>query len=402
MRAIPRQTKVLTIGVFLVMTGLTLVAPILPLYAREFGVTRTAAGGLISAFALARLVFDVGGGIASDRLGAKRVMLAGAVVLSLASVGAALAPNYGILLATRVLEGFGSAAFATAAMKLVIVTTDKDRLGRTMAFYQTGLLAGISVGPVLGGFAAEIGDFTTPFWLYAVLGALIAAGIWRYVEEPDTPITAVRDVYRAAGTLLRRPAFIALLVVAFVIFVMRAGARITLLPLYAGEALGFRESEIGLVIAAAALVNLAVVNPGGWLVDKVGRIPVLVAGLLAAALAITAHGWVTTFGSLLLLSAGFGVAAALLGIPPPTLAGDLAPPGAEGAAVGLYRTAADLGLVVGPLLVGWLAEGGAFDTAFAVVGLMLAGAAVVALAIGETRHRAGAEVGAGVDARLLD
>ncbi len=71
MKAVSRQTKVLTFGVFLTMTGLTLVAPILPLYAREFGVSRTAAGALISAFAIARLIFDVIGGIASDRVGSK-------------------------------------------------------------------------------------------------------------------------------------------------------------------------------------------------------------------------------------------------------------------------------------------------------------------------------------------
>ncbi|MCP4246785.1 MAG: MFS transporter, partial [bacterium] len=123
MKAIPYQTRVLTVGIFLTMTGLTLVAPILPLYAREFGVSRTAAGALISGFAAARLLFDVVGGFASDRVGARKVMLAGAGLLAVASVGAALAPNYPVLLLTRFLEGFGSAAFATSAMKFIIITT---------------------------------------------------------------------------------------------------------------------------------------------------------------------------------------------------------------------------------------------------------------------------------------
>ncbi len=393
MREVPRQVKVLAFGVFLVMTGLTLVVPILPLYAREFGVSRTAAGALISSFAVARLVFDVAGGVATDRFGARRLMLGGALLLAVASVAAALAPTFAILMVARVLEGVGSAAFATAAMQLVVVSTPRERRGRAMAVFQTGLLAGISIGPVVGGLAAEVGDFTTPFWIYAVLGLGVAGLVAVAIEEQPTRSLPPAAIYRAAGQLLRRPAFLALLFVTFAIFVMRAGARITLLPLYGGEELGLGEAQIGIVIAVAAGVNLLLVNPGGWLVDRVGRVPVLVAGLVGAAVAIAAHGWATTFTALVVLSLGFGLVAALVGIPPPTLAGDLAPEGAEGASVGLYRMAADVGIVAGPLVMGAVAEAGGFREGFVISGALLLVAAVVALAIRPgTRTPAGAPV----------
>ncbi len=387
MRHIPRQTKVLTAGVFLVMIGLTLVAPILPLYAREFGVSRTAAGALISAFAVSRLVFDLLGGVAADRLGARRVMTGGALLLAVSSVGAALAPTYWFLVVTRVLEGFGSAAFATAAMQLIVLTTPKERLGRTMAFFQMGLLGGISVGPIVGGFAAEVGDFATPFWIYAAIGLVLAGLVAWGVEPADVAPRTTAQIMSAARILLRSRAFLALMFVTFAIFVMRAGARITLLPLYGAEELGLSESQIGIAIAMAALVNLVVVNPGGWLVDRVGRRPVLIVGLLATAAAIAAHGYASSFGSLLLLSVGFGLSASLMGIPPPTLAGDLAPPGAEGASVGLYRTAGDVGLIAGPLLMGGIADTGAFATGFLVAGALLVVAAGVALLIPARRGR---------------
>ncbi|NNL14593.1 MAG: MFS transporter, partial [Acidimicrobiia bacterium] len=313
MKQISRQTRVLTVGIFLTMTGLTLVAPILPLYAREFGVSRTAAGALISAFAVARLVFDVVGGVASDRVGARRVMLAGAVLLTASSIGAAVAPSYAFLLVARVLEGFGSAAFATAAMKLIIITTDRERLGRTMAFYQTGLLAGVSLGPLLGGVSAELGDLATPFWMYAVLGGFVWLLVWRYIEVPEMEAASVRGVFRATRTLLRSSAFVALMFVSVTVFFMRAGARLTLLPLYAAEELGLSEARIGLVLAVGAILTLAVVNLGGWLVDRVGRVPVLIFGLLATAATIAAHGAVTTLPGLLVVSAGFGVAAGIMG-----------------------------------------------------------------------------------------
>lgn len=383
MKGLPRQTYVLAAGVFLALLGITLVAPILPLYAREFGVSRTAAGGLISAFAIARFIFDPAGGVLSDRFGARRVMLVGALVLAVSSVAAALAPNYGTLFASRVLEGFGSAAFANAAMHSIVVITPIERRGRAMAIYQTGLLGGISIGPIIGGYAADLGDFATPFWIYAGVGLVLAAVVWFGIDDVESEPVPLRTVYRASGRLLRTPAYLALLVVAFAIFVMRSGAQITLLPLYGGEELGLDEPQIGLLIAVAAVMMLLVVNPGGWLVDRVGRRPVLIGGLLATAIAVGSYGFARSFGTLLLVSVGFGVAAAFMGIPPPTLAGDLAPPGAEGASVGLYRMAADLGLVIGPLWLGAIADGGDFRLGFLIAAALLAAAAVVSLAINE-------------------
>jgi MFS family permease len=288
------------------------------------------------------------------------------------------------------LEGFGSAAFATAAMKLIITTTPRERLGRTMAFYQTGLLAGVSLGPLMGGVSAELGSFTTPFWMYAGLGALVWVLVWRYVETPEPPTVSIRHVYGATKTLLRSSAFVALMFVAITLFFMRAGARLTLLPLYAGEELGLSEARIGLVLAVGAIMTLAVVNVGGWLLDRVGRVPVLIAGLLATAAAIAAHGAVTTLPGLLIVSAAFGISAGIMGTAPPTLAGDLSTPGAEGASVGLYRMAGDIGLVLGPLALGSLADRGAFVGGFQLSAGLLVAAAAAAVVIG--RPRTGTEL----------
>jgi MFS family permease len=382
-----RTTRVLTLGVFLTMTGVALVAPILPLYAREFGVSRTGAGVLVSSFAVARLIFDPVGGIAADRMGPRRIMTAGGVVLALASVLAAMAPNYGILVVARVLEGFGSAAFATAAMHTIISRTDKSRMGREIAFFQTGLLGGVAVGPFIGGRAAELGDFTTPFWIYAVMGVVVAVISWRSVEEVVPSAKPIGELWRSAGTTLRTPAFAGLLFVAFAMFVMRAGARITLIPLYGAEELGLSESQIGDVLAISALVTVLIVNPGGWLVDKVGRRPVLVGGLALTAVTVAAYGQTATYGGLLAVSAVFGIVAGLVGIVPPTLVGDLAPPGAEGSAVGIYRMAGDLGLIVGPIMLGAVADRGDFTLGFNIAAGLLVVGAVIGLFMRDTHRR---------------
>jgi len=175
----------LVVGILFSMMGLGLVAPILPLYAREFGVSRTAASALIAGFAVARLVFDIGGSVIMERAGIPRVMILGGILLAVSSVVAAVAPNYTVLLVSGVVEGFGSAAFATGAQTLIVRNTPSDRMARAMATYQGGLLVGIAIGPIVGGFAAEWGDLTTPFWLYAAVG-LVAAAIATRVDRPSS------------------------------------------------------------------------------------------------------------------------------------------------------------------------------------------------------------------------
>lgn len=384
-----RDEFVLAVAVGLVMTGATLVAPILPLYALEFGVSYTAAGALVTGFAVARLLFDVIGGVAGDRYGARKVTMAGAALIALASVTAALAPTYWVLLVSRFVEGVGSALFATSAFQYLVQTTEKSRLGRTAALYQTGLLIGVAIGPFVGGRLAEIGDFRTPFWAYAGLGVLVVTVSGLFIRDVPPSGRTVGETFSAAGRLLRRKEFLVLAFVAFSLFIMRGGARITLFPLFGAKVVGLDPARIGDILSASAVTNLLVVNFGGWLVDRIGRKPVAIWGLGSAAIATAAYGFFDSYGSLLAVSALFGLASGLASIPPPTMVGDLAPQGLEGSAVGLYRMAGDLGFVVGPLLLGVIADQGLFREGFLVSGGFLVVAMLAVMTIGETGKRLG-------------
>lgn len=371
------------------MTGASLVAPILPLYALEFGVSYTAAGALITGFAVARLSFDMIGGVAGDRFGARRITMTGALFIAAAGVTAALAPTYWVLLLSRFVEGVGSALFATSAFQYLVQITERSRLGRTTALYQTGMLVGFAIGPFAGGYLAELGDFSTPFWAYAAFGVMVAIISGLFITDIPPSGRTVGEVLRSAGRLLRRREMRVLALVAFSLFVMRSGARITLFPLYGNKVVGLDPSAIGTILSVSAVTNLLVVNFAGRMVDKVGRKPVAIWGLVSSAVVTTAYGLFGTFGSLLVVSAVFGIASGIASIPPPTMVGDLAPEGLEGSAVGVYRMAGDLGFVVGPVMVGAIADTGAFSMGFAASGVLLLVAAGAMLSIGETGKKAG-------------
>ncbi len=384
--AVSRQVWIIAIGVGFVMAGLTLVAPILPLYALEFGVSYTAAGALITGFAVARLLFSVIGGVAGDRWGARKVTVFGTTLLAISSVTAALAPNYGVLLGSRFIEGIGSAIFATTAFQYLLQVTPKERLGRATAAFQTGLLVGVAIGPLVGGFLAELGDFRTPFWAYAVLAGIVAILAWFFIEDLPSRGTSARQVFAMAGQLMRSRAYLALMLVGFSMMFMRGGARVTLLPLYAEQSLGFGAGDIGILLSVSALTNLLIVNPAGRLVDNVGRKPVAMVGLTTAAIATAGYGLFESFTGLLIVSLVFGVTSGLASIAPPTMVGDLAPEGAEGSAVGVYRMSGDLGFVIGPLVLGAIADTGAFTAGFFLTGAVMLLAAALLSFVPETRR----------------
>ena len=125
---------VLSVVVFLVLMGLTLITPALPFYAQEFGATATMVGLLISGFALARVVVNIPAGIWGDRTGHRRVMSYGLLIIGVSSFLAGFAFNYWALLAVRVAEGAGSALYVTSSMALLVRLAPKTRRGEYMSY----------------------------------------------------------------------------------------------------------------------------------------------------------------------------------------------------------------------------------------------------------------------------
>ena len=109
-----RSVRVVTLVVFVVMLGFGIVAPILPLYARSFGVSYEAASLLISAFAFTRLIFDLVAGPLIDRFGERRCASAGIFFVGVTSVLTGLAPSFTLAVVFRGIGGAGSAVLFAA------------------------------------------------------------------------------------------------------------------------------------------------------------------------------------------------------------------------------------------------------------------------------------------------
>src|SRR3954470_14241455 len=120
--------------------------------------------------------------------------------------------------------------------------------------------------------------------------------------------------------------------------------------------MGLDPGQIGLGIGMISIVGLGLVYPSGTLVDRFGRKAVIVPSAIFSAMAMLSFAFAESFEMYLVSSFLWAASSGIAGAAPAAYAADLAPKGRIGPAMGLYRTIADLGYVIGPLLFGSIAD----------------------------------------------
>ena len=182
---------VLTAQVFIIMLGLGLATPILPLYAQSFGLNAAAVGSLITVFGVARILINIPAGHWSERFGRRKLLILGPLITAAGSFGFAVATSFPQLLVWRVLQGVGSAVLTTAAMVALADLSAPGNRGRIMSLYQGSLLLGAGAGPALGGVIAGAWGFRAPFFMFGAFTLL--GGAWAFYRIPETRDLAAAD-----------------------------------------------------------------------------------------------------------------------------------------------------------------------------------------------------------------
>ena len=379
--------------VFVVMLGFGIVIPILPLFARSFGVDHEVATLLISAFAFTRLAFDLVAGPIVNRFGVRAAASSGIAFVAVSSVATALAPTFTLAVIFRGVGGAGSAVLFGALFAYMLEVVPKDRMGRTLSVFFGTFNIGVIAGGPIGGFVAERFGLASPLYVYAGLLLVAAALFMRFVKNPEGSVEApslspeealaerempiLRRSRMRIAALLRRPGFLTACVVNFAYLWMVGGIIDTLVPLFGHEALGMSEAAIGIVFSITLVAEFAVLFHAGALSDRLGRRTVLLpafAALAATSALVGLAGSPVTFA---IIMAGLGLASGYAGVPPGAMLSDTAPEDGTGTAVGVFRFAGDLGLMLAPsvagLSVAWLDFRGAFAVGAipVVVGLIM-------------------------------
>jgi MFS family permease len=356
----------LSLVTFLVLLGLSMVAPILPTYAEGFQVSYTLVGFVVSSFALTRMLLDVPAGLLSRKFDKKKIMMSGLVLISTSSVLAGFAPNYAILVIARMIEGAGSALYVTTATVFLAQISGEDKRGQWMSLYMGMLLLGAIFGPTFGGIIADSYDIRAPFYAYAIITGLAVIPTFVLPKVPnsgDASSLSREEILRDMRQVLSNPSFLLVTFAVFTTFLLRTGVRTTLVPLFAANNLGLDSSAIGLVLTIGALTTAFTITPMGSISDRIGRkLPLALCLLLTAGVTLL----IPFSTDLFTLSVALAVYGAVIGFSGPSAAyvTDVSPQDKLEISMGLYRMISDFGFVVGPLLLGFLAD----ITAIPIVG----------------------------------
>ena len=379
--SLPPEVAVLSAVAFSVALGFGIVAPAIPLFAKNFGVSNFAAGAVISVFALVRFVSAPVAGRLVNRIGERVVLATGIGIVGVSSLLAGLSRSYSQLLLLRGIGGFGSAMFTVSSFALLLRVVGPNQRGRAAGTYQTGFLLGAIAGPAFGG-PLTAWSLRAPFFVYAttllVAGSVATVFLARTALREHEVVAGTADqAPTPLGTALRSSAYRAAVVNNFAVGWAVFGVRSSLIPLFVVEGLRLGPSWTGGGLALSAVVQALVLVPAGRLVDNRGRRPFLRAGAafgLAAGVAMALAGGAPLF---LLGMALYGTGSALLGVSSAAIVGDVIG-GRGGTPVAAFQMASDAGAFLGPLVAGALADAASFEVAF------LATAAVSGLAFATT------------------
>lgn len=142
---------------------------------------------ILSAMSVGAAAGLLGSGAIGDDYGRRRTFLAGTIVLALASVLGALAPNALVLIIARIVQGLGGAAIIACGLGLIGQTYPGRGLARATGIWAAALGAGVAVGPILASELDVLGGWTVPYWFSAVAAiALAVAGRLMLTESVST------------------------------------------------------------------------------------------------------------------------------------------------------------------------------------------------------------------------
>ncbi len=251
------------------------VAPLLPHYSDDFGLSKTGAGILTAAYPAGAFFGALPSGWLATRWGVKPTLLLGLALLGLASLGFAFAHTIVLLDTARFIQGIGGSCMWASGMAWLISAAPPDRRGELIGAALSAAIVGVLLGPVLGG-AATVLSPEAVFSAVAVVAAVLAAWAWSMPGVEPEPSTGIGVMLRALGS----PA----LLFGFWIFTIPAlfsGVIEVLVPLRLDD-LGVGGAAIGAVFLVSAAIE-AVVSPlAGRASDRSGRMAPIRAGLIGA------------------------------------------------------------------------------------------------------------------------
>lgn len=328
--------------VFIDVAFFSAIAPLLPDYVDDLGLSKAEAGVLSASYAAGTLLASLPAGLVASSVGPRRTVIGGLLLLGVTSVAFGFAHEIVLLDVARFTQGVAGALIWSGALTWLITTAEEDRRGQVIGTALGTAVAGALTGPALGALAGAIGTEVV-FSSVLVLTLVLAAIASRF---PEAEVSERQDLGAVKAAMLTLPVLNAVIFVA--VPSLMFGAIEVLVPLRI-DALGGGHGLIAAGFIAGAALEAVLAPIAGRYSDRVGRRLPYVSGLSISAVAMVAVGVAGSLGGVLGALFVTSLGAGLCFAPAMTMLSDAAAATGlhQGFAAGLTNMAWATGQVLG-------------------------------------------------------
>lgn len=348
---------VLFFSIFVSVTGVGIVVPLLPVYAYELGASGLYIGLVFGAFSLSRTFFLPYFGRLSDKKGRKPLIVAGLLAYALISIGFILSKNVETLIIMRFIQGISSAMLIPVIQAYVGDITPEGSEGLTMGMFNMSMFFGLSLGPLAGGMINEHFSLNTSFLCMGIL-AFLGFSLCLFLLPPTKSERAVSRKKEVVSwkKLLRDKDLAGLFLFRFA-YAACVGVVWGFLPVLADSEFHLSSSYIGILVMLGVFIAGVMQTPMGYMADRFNkRIMILIGGFIIA-FAILLFNWADGFGDLFIANVLIGIGG---GIAMPALMALAVLKGnttkAMGSVMGIITMAHSSGMLTGSLVAGLMMD----------------------------------------------
>jgi len=357
-----RNLIVCWFGMFVASVGMSQIAPVLPLYIKHLGITNSASIAQLSGLSfgityIMAAIFSPIWGYAADKYGRKPMILRASLGMAIVIGTMGLAQNVYQLIGLRLLEGVIT-GYSTACTTLIATQTDREHIGEALGTLSTASIAGSLLGPLIGGYIAEVLGFQPVFFITGALLLISFITTALFVKESfireDKKALSLKETWSSIPEK-------SLTITMFVTFFVLAVALYSVEPIitvYITKLSG-NTSHIallaGLAFSASGLANIIAAPRLGRLSDKIGAHKVMLVALIMAGLFFIPQAFVKNPWQLMGLRFLLGVTIAGLTPSVSILIKKITPDSLTGKVFGFNMSAGYLGIFAGAVLGGQVA-----------------------------------------------
>jgi MFS family permease len=313
-------------------------------------------------------------GILSDKLAKRKLfVLIGSIGASIFFIFMTLTLNYFLLLFLRFIQGCFSIMVWQMLITIILDLSTPNNRGRNMGIYGAFLAIGMGLGPILGGFIAEVGVFV-PYYVASGLMVIVLL-LTLFLKEP----TALKERFslKESLSIIRDKPKIIIPSLFNFIDRLHMGIIIFALPLIIGQdvnegGLGLDAKYRGIAFGIFALPFILLQYPFGRLSDKIGRYTPIIIGSCCYGIMLSLLGYFgkSTYSILLIFLVLLGILSGVTAAPTLALIGDTIDNSKKhGVGMGVFTLFGNVGIAIGPSIAGLLMNHG-FGLTFLVIGIL--------------------------------